>query len=156
LQGYSGTPCEFIGFLAFPYPAVYRQFSGFRGARTMYKASRNKTLIANASARLTPDEQARIKQAAEAAGLTKSEWCRQALLEVLDATPGTRLLLSELLALRTVVVRLQADLLQDIEPSDTRLKMILDKADLDKFNLAENRIRTFRSQVEQKPKESAA
>lgn len=109
----------------------------------MHKPQRLKTLTANATAKLTFDEEQRIRKHATECGLTKSEWCRQVLLEALDASQGTRLLLSEFLALRTVFLRLHADLLQGIDPSDARLKAVLDRADLDKFNQGENRINTF-------------
>ncbi len=112
----------------------------------MHKAIRAKTLTANATAKLTVEEERRIRAQATSCGLTKSEWCRQVLLEALDASQGTRLLLSELLALRTVVLRLHADLLQGLDCSDARLKAILDRADLDKFNQAENRINKFHSE----------
>ncbi len=110
---------------------------------TVHKGQRLKTLTANATAKLTFDEEQRIRKHATECGLTKSEWCRQVLLEALDASQGTRLLLSEFLALRTVFLRLHADLLQGIDPSDARLKAVLDRADLDKFNQAENRINSF-------------
>ncbi len=109
----------------------------------MHKTTRVKTLIITASTKVTPEEDRRIREHATSCGLTKSEWCRQVLLETLDASQGTRLLLSEFLALRTVFLRLHADLLQGIDPSDARLKAVLDRADLDKFNQAENRITTF-------------
>ena len=112
----------------------------------MHKPTRAKTLTASASVKVTVDEEKRIREHAASCGLTKSEWCRQVLLEALEASQGTRLLLSEFLALRSVVLRLHADLLQGLDCSDARLKAILDRADLDKFNQAENRINKFHSE----------
>jgi hypothetical protein len=127
---------------------------------TVHKPQRLKTLTANATAKVTLDEEQRIRKHAMECGLTKSEWCRQVLLEALEASQGTRLLLSEFLALRTVFLRLHADLLQGIDASDARLKAVLDRADLDKFNQAENRINTFQarrlSSAANKPEKATA
>ena len=111
----------------------------------MHKNARIKTLSTTASTKVTPEEDRRIREQATNCGLTKSEWCRQVLLEALDASQGTRLLLSEFLALRSVVLRLHADLLQGVDCSDARLKAILERADLDKSDQAENRINRFHS-----------
>lgn len=121
----------------------------------MHKSIRLKTLTANATAKLTAEEERRIREQATRCGLTKSEWCRQVLLEALDASQGTRLLLSEFLALRSVFLRLHADVLQGIDCSDARLKAILDRADLDKFSQAENRIHKFHSEHLTGPKTEA-
>lgn len=126
----------------------------------MHKPTRVKTLTDTVTAHVTTAEADRMKECASDCGLTKSEWCRQVLLEALDASQGTRLLLSEFLALRTVFLRLHADLLQGIDPSDARLKAVLDRADLDKFNQAENRINTFQarhlSSAANKPEKATA
>lgn len=97
--------------------------------------------------RLTPAENKRVKQCAEAAGLTRSEWCRQVLLHTLDAPLETRLVLSELLALRMIVLRLQLDLIEGEQPTMERMKEILERADATKYTLAEQRIRALQSQA---------
>ncbi len=113
----------------------------------MHKPTLPKLRTANATARLTPDEEERIRQHAIDCGLTKSEWCRQVLLEALEASPGTRLVLSEVLALRTVILRLYADSLQEVTPSDTQLFAVMKAADTEKFNQADRRIQTFHADI---------
>lgn len=113
----------------------------------MHSGKRQKTLTGVAAVRLTPAEDKRVKQCAEAAGLTRSEWCRQVLLHALDAPLETRLVLSELLALRMIVLRLQLDLIEGEQPTMERMKEILERADATKHALAEQRIRAFQSQA---------
>ena len=88
-----------------------------------------------------------VKQRADVAGLTRSEWCRQALLQALEAPPETRLLLSELLALRMILLRLHLDLIDGDQPTKERVKEILERADATKHALAEQRIHAFHSQA---------
>lgn len=88
-----------------------------------------------------------VKQRADVAGLTRSEWCRQALLQALEAPPETRLLLSELLALRMIVLRLHLDLIDGDQPTKERVREILERADATKHALAEQRIQAFQSQA---------
>ncbi|MGI9072853.1 MAG: plasmid mobilization protein [Bryobacteraceae bacterium] len=113
----------------------------------MHKATRSKVLTGTASAHVTRDEEQRVRQRAAEAGLSKSEWCRQALLQALEAPPETRLLLSELLALRMIVLRLHLDLIDGDQPTKERLNEILERADATKHALAEQRIHAFHSQA---------
>jgi hypothetical protein len=113
----------------------------------MYKATRSKVLTGTASAHVTREEEQRVRQRADEAGLTKSEWCRQVLLNALEAPQEVRLMLSELLALRVIVLRLHLDLIEGDQPTKERLKEILERADATKHALAEQRIQAFRSQA---------
>lgn len=113
----------------------------------MHSGERERTLTGVAAVRLTPAEDKRVKQCAEAAGLTRSEWCRQVLLHALDAPLEARLLLSELLALRMIVLRLHLDLIEGEQPTMERMKEILERADATKYALAEQRIRAFQSKA---------
>jgi hypothetical protein len=92
-----------------------------------------------------PEEAASIAEAANACGLTVSEWVRQALLEGTQCPAWARLMLGEFLALRSVVVDLQRDLMQGVKPSTDRTKAILDVADSRKFALADGRLATIRT-----------
>jgi len=98
--------------------------------------------------RLLPEEAATIADAANASGLTVSEWVRQALLEGTQCPPWARLMLGEFLALRSVVVDLQRDLMQGVKPSTDRMKAILDVADARKFAVADGRLATLRTTKE--------
>jgi Mobilization protein NikA len=111
----------------------------------MHASNRSKTLTGNVAARVTPEEQTRLQQRADEAGLTLSEWARQVLLEAVRSSQETRLLLSELLALRMIVLRLQLDLIDGEQPTKERLKEILERADATKHALAEQRIQGFKS-----------
>jgi len=50
----------------------------------MRTSNRGKILAGSATAKLTRDEEGRVKACADNAGLTKSEWCRRVIL-----TPST-------------------------------------------------------------------
>lgn len=113
----------------------------------MHAGNRSKTLTGNVTARVTPEEQARLQERAEHAGLTLSEWARQVLLEAVGSSQETRLLLAELLALRMIVLRLHLDLIEGDQPTKERVKEILERADATKHALAEQRIQSTRSEV---------
>jgi hypothetical protein len=103
-------------------------------------------LTGSATAKLTAAEENLVKHAADAAGLTKSEWCRQVLLQAIHTCPETRLVLAELCALRVIFLRLHLDLIDGQEPSKDRLNELLSQADATKYSLADKRIRAFRSE----------
>ena len=109
---------------------------------------RPKVLTAPLSLRVTEDESKRVAARAEAAGLSVSEWGRQAVLDALDCPPWARLALAEFLALRSVVVDLQRDLIEGASPSTERVKAILDVAEARKFALADGRLATLRTTKE--------
>jgi Mobilization protein NikA len=111
----------------------------------MDKRNRLKVLTATASAHLAQDEEARVRQRAAEAGLSKSEWCRQVILSALDTPLDAQLLLSEFLALRTLVLALHTEALQGNKITEQRLGAIIQHAEAKKFAMAENRIRAFQS-----------
>ena len=74
---------------------------------------------------MSTDEANRVRLHASAAGLSVSEWTRRALLESVECPAWARLMLGEFLALRSVVVDLQRDLIQGVNPSTERVKAIL-------------------------------
>jgi hypothetical protein len=69
------------------------------------------------------------------------------LLQAVDGSPENRLLLSELLALRMIVLRFHLDLIEGKQPTNERIKEILERADTTKYALAEQRIHAFHSQT---------
>jgi len=101
---------------------------------------RPRQLEANLTARVSALEAERVKVCAAAANLSVSEWVRRTLLEAINCPPWVRLLLGEFLALRSVVVDLQRDLMQSVTPSNDRVKAILEVADTRKFALADGRL----------------
>jgi hypothetical protein len=110
----------------------------------MHRSTRSKTLTATVTAKHTPEECDDIQKAAEASGLTVSEWARQTHLSALATGPDARLVLSEILALRRVFLALQVDLTQGRELTEDRLKAAMEEADRTKFDMAEKRISAFR------------
>jgi len=113
---------------------------------------RQKQLYNSVGTRMTPEEAKRVTDSAAAAGVTVSEWVRRSLLEAADCPPWARLMLSEFLALRSVVVDLQRDLMQGVKPSTDRVKAILDVAETRKFAQADGRLATLRTTKETKAK----
>jgi uncharacterized protein (DUF1778 family) len=111
----------------------------------MHTAKRTKTRTRSVTAKVSPEEESVLKQRANGRGLTLSEWSRQVLLEALDGSPETRLLLSELIALHMIVLRLHLNLIEGDQPTKERLKEILERADATKYALAEQRIQGFQS-----------
>jgi hypothetical protein len=94
---------------------------------------------------VTPEEEERIRERAAEVGLTKSEWCRQAILRSLETGAETRLLLAELLAIRKVFLALHVDVLQGQSLSEPRIRQVVEQAESTKFAMADNRIQAFRS-----------
>jgi hypothetical protein len=111
----------------------------------VHTSNRSKTLTASVTAKVTPDEKKRFTALAREAELSPSEWCRRALSQAAGCSSETRLLLSELLALRMIVLRLHLDLIEGIDPTNERLKEILERADAKKNALAEQRIQGLQS-----------
>lgn len=109
----------------------------------MYKRNRLKVLTATASAHLATDEEQRVKERAAQAGLSKSEWCRQVILNALDTPPETELLLSEFLALRALILTLHTDAVQGNKLTEQRITAAIQQAEAKKYAMADNRIRAF-------------
>ncbi len=111
----------------------------------MHTSNRGKILAGSATAKLTRDEEWRVKACAESAGLTKSEWCRRVILNALDTPPEIQLLLSEFLALRALVLALNAEALQGSKLTEQRIAAMIQQADAKKYAMAESRIRAFQA-----------
>ena len=109
----------------------------------MYASKRVKTRTRSVTAKVSTDEEKQLKARAEQAGLTLSEWARQVLLESLNASPEARLIVSEFMALRTVLLVLHTDLMQGRQVTEERIKLALEHADAAKFAVADKRITAF-------------
>jgi hypothetical protein len=117
----------------------------------MHARTRAASLTETLGIRVTEDERRALEERADEAHLSLSEWCRQALLASVSTSPETRLVLSEVLALRRVFLALQVDLLQGRELTEDRIRAAMEEADRTKFEMAEKRISAFRDRG-QKPK----
>lgn len=113
----------------------------------MHKATRSKTLTGTVTAHVTAKEEQCMKDRAAALGLTKSEWCRQVLLQAIDAGPEARLLLAELMAVRKIFLKLHADALEGQESTAQRMKAIVEEAEATKHAMATQRIHRFHAQA---------
>jgi hypothetical protein len=109
---------------------------------------REKKFTSAVCCRLSEEQAHRVSELADVAGLTASDWARQAIVAALDCPLWARLMLGEFLALRSVVVDLQRDLIQGVNPSTERVKAILDVAEMRKFALADGRLATLRTAKE--------
>jgi hypothetical protein len=65
-------------------------------------------------------------------------------------------MLSEFLALRTLVLAIQVDLSQGLKPTEQRITAAIQHADAKKLAMAENRLHAFRSQEVKTPAEEPA
>lgn len=92
---------------------------------------------------MTGAEAKAVADRAASAGLSVSEWGRQTILAALDCPPWARLMLGEFLALRSVVVDLQRDLIQRTPATIDRVKAIVETADQRKLSLADARLLTL-------------
>ena len=111
----------------------------------MHGSISSKTLTASITAKLTENEQMLIKRQAKAQGLRPSEWCRRVLVSAVECPSETRLVLSEVLAVRKVFLALLLDLIQGQKPTEMRIREVVEQAEATKFAMAESRIHAFRN-----------
>lgn len=111
----------------------------------MRSAKRERALTEYISARLTPEESERVRRRAAGTGLTKSTWCREVVLQALDAPAEVRIVLGELMALRKIFLTIHSQILQGCEPNAQMLKTIVDEAEATKYAMADQRIQKFYS-----------
>lgn len=109
----------------------------------MHRPARLKTLSGNVTAHLTPAEENRMKERAESAGLTKSEWCRQAILGALETPLDAQLVLAEIMALRKIILALHLDSIHGEKLTEQRLRMLVEQAETSKHAMADARIHAF-------------
>jgi hypothetical protein len=112
----------------------------------MQAKKRTKRLNSVVAIRLSSDQAFRLSERARQTGQTSSEWGRQTILQALDASLDTRLILAETLALRKIVLALQLDLLQGQAVTEQRLRSIIENAESTKFAMTESRVHAARSQ----------
>jgi predicted DNA-binding protein len=111
----------------------------------MQAKKRLKRLNAVVAIRLSSEQAFRLAERARQTGQTASEWGRQTILQSLDTSLDTRLVLAETLALRKIVLALQLDHLQGNAVTEQRLRAIIENAESTKFAMTESRIHSVRS-----------
>lgn len=97
--------------------------------------------------KITEEEYVRLEASAAESGLTVGEWCREVLLKASGqtaplATPTEETLLSEFLALRTILLNLFYDMTSGEAPNRERMQALIEKADGDKREKALTRLQT--------------
>ncbi|MGI9072265.1 MAG: plasmid mobilization protein [Bryobacteraceae bacterium] len=113
----------------------------------MHPPIRRRTLNGSATAKLTGDEEKRVRERAEDCGLTTSEWCRQVILKALDAPPETRIVVAEFMALRALLLTLHTDVLQGRDVTKERIAAALEQGDAKKYAMADSRLQQYRSEA---------
>jgi hypothetical protein len=91
------------------------------------------------STKVTDEDYARFEAAA--GGRRVSAWARNALLHAAAAQPAETIVLAELLALRTIVLNLQFALVNGNPPTGDAMQRLIDHADSEKFDKAQERLR---------------
>lgn len=143
-QVHVGVPAIDVGDSHFPCTVVYRCFCPDWWLE-LHSSKRTKTLTNYLSSRLTPDEEELIKARAAEAGISRSEWCRKAILGCLDMPLGDRLILEELMALRKIILALKVDDAHALPLSEDRLRFLIEQAETTKAAMAQSRIHSIRS-----------
>lgn len=100
------------------------------------------------STKVTAEEWKQLEQLWTAAGMTRSEFCRKALLDQLNHSDGNppsevTLLLAEVLAFRTVTLNLLRLLSRGEPISEERIRNLADLADRAKLRRASDRLEQF-------------
>jgi hypothetical protein len=90
------------------------------------------------STKITETEYARFVQLAE--GQTLSEWVREVLLATATPRPADQVLLSEVLAVRTIVLNLLFAVASGEVPSTDAMKRLIERADTEKLARALERL----------------
>lgn len=90
------------------------------------------------STKVTENDYARLTQLAE--GQTLSEWVREVLLETATPRRADYVLLSEMLALRTIVLNLVFAVASGETPTADAMKRLIERADGEKLRKALERL----------------
>lgn len=113
----------------------------------MLAISRSKILTVSVTAKHTADEETRIRETADRAGLTVSEWARQTHLAAISVSPETRMILAELAAFRQLSGWFQLQHLQKKAFDASAIKEEVAKVDSLKFSWADERIEKYFAMV---------
>jgi hypothetical protein len=96
--------------------------------------------------KLTEEEHAKLEALAAQRGVTPGEWVREIVLAAFDkpqpeATPTEQTLLSEVLALRTILINTVYDLASGEGMTPDRMEKLIAKADAGKLDKALERLK---------------
>ena len=89
--------------------------------------------------KLTEVEYARVEAASLKAGVGLSEWCRRAVLEVAErdgSEPVERVVLAELLSLRSVLLSVVFQISRGQTVSEEEMRRLIERADREKWKKA--------------------
>jgi len=94
------------------------------------------------STKVTEEEFVGLEARASASGINLGEWVREGLLERLkpEEVVGNEILLTEVMALRTIVINLAVAQAQGQPMSQEKIKELIDYADRERFRRAEEKI----------------
>ena len=107
------------------------------------EALRTKT----AGCKVTEGEHAALEAAATRAGMTLSDWCREALMAAAQDTTGTpaeEAVLAEVVALRTVLLNLMFSLAKGEAVTADWMQNLIERADSNKLEKARERLQAAR------------
>jgi len=105
----------------------------------MKTASRTRSI----GTKITEEEYARIQARASEEAFSISEWCRSVILKAAGdekPNPESRILLAEVLSLRTILLNLHFAVSQNQSLTADDMQAIIDRADKDKTKKAEERL----------------
>jgi len=101
-----------------------------------------------AGCKVTESEHAALEEAAARAGLTLSDWCREALTTAARETTGTpaeEAVLAEVIALRTALLNLMFSLAKGEPVTADGMQKLIERADANKLERARERLRAARN-----------
>ncbi len=96
----------------------------------------------SAGAKVTEKEYAQIEKLAEARGLNVGEWCREVLLTELEQgeAPSAETILTEVLAVRMLLLNTQAALLRGETMSTEQMQKLIERVEREKFRKLAERV----------------
>ena len=112
----------------------------------MHAAVTQKSYTESVGTKVKPEMAAGVRGAAAAEGMKPGEWLRKVIGNALRGNPETRVLLAEVMALRTAILTLQSTEWRGKDFTDAQLKELIDTCDARKFAQADKRILAGKSE----------
>lgn len=110
----------------------------------MHAAIAENSYTESVGTKVKPEMAAGMREAAEAAGVKQGEWLRKVIGAAIKQEVGQRIVLAELMALRTLTLTLNSSQWRGKEITDAQLKEIVDGCEVRKFAQADKRIQAGR------------
>ena len=131
-QGCAGIPIDFMGLTHVRRSGwILCVFCSGRVSSCIKPFAQKRSLEMH-GARSLRRKRRNIRERAAAAGLTKSEWCRKVILDAMELPPWGRIVLSEILALRKILLGLNLELIHGSAITERRLRAIVEDAEVTK------------------------